>query len=139
VTASRRRHRSESFSDIVDELVEQGRGPLGEPTPWPDPLREGAWVDPEGVVWQRRGDHRTRMSAKRVRQLVRSPDVRVRLFYGPYEERDITLSERDAFWHEIGPYYEDRAERAAGDMTSYDMGEFANTIGHKLLVVQKSC
>jgi hypothetical protein len=139
VTARRRRHRSESFSDIVDEAVEPGFLQLGEPMPWPNPLREGAWVDPEGEVWQRRGDRRTRIGAKRVRQLVRSADVRVRLFYGPFEERDIALSERDAFWQEIGPYYENRVAPAPGDMTSYDVGEFADTVGNKLLIVQKSC
>jgi hypothetical protein len=124
--------RRESFSDVV-ERVQRGLKVNGRPVRWPDPLGDGTWTDEQGTVWKLRGGNATE---KRTEHLLRDPTVRVRHLYGFDEQRDSPPSDREDYWARILPYLRGRGEEP---MRDFAVGEFKNTDGQSMLIIQESC
>jgi hypothetical protein len=62
--------------------------------------------------------------------------VRVRFLYGFYEDRELTLAERDQYWSQVSPYLTGKGDEP---MTDYEVGEFKDEAGESLLIIQKTC
>ena len=105
---------------------------------WPSPIRDGEWVDAAGTRWRLRGE-RWQIPAKRVEHLLRSPEARVLLFYGPDAPTEVAPADRDALWQRIRPYLREPVVRAPGDFTDFQAGEFRDDERRSLLIIEESC
>lgn len=105
---------------------------------WPSPLRDGGWVDPDGTRWTVRGTAQT-LPSKRVEHLLRSPQVRVLLCYGPEAPTEVGVDDREALWMRVRPYLRKHVVRPRGDRTEFRTGELRDDRRRSLLVVEESC
>ena len=128
--AKRRRERSVPFSDPPHAVPERSDAL----EVWPQPVRDGVWTDADGTVWRLRHN----AGLRRITRLVRSPDVRVLLVYGPDGATAVPPGEREAFWAEVLPHLEGRP--GTGDTyTSYVAAEFRAAQRRELVIVEESC
>lgn len=105
---------------------------------WPNPIHDREWVDADGIRWRARGDAQA-ISEKRIKQLLRSPEVRVLLFYGPEPPTEIMPADRDALWLRVRPYLRTSPVRARGDHTYFAAAEFKDDQRRLLLIIDESC
>lgn len=105
---------------------------------WPSPLRDGGWVDVDGTRWTVRGTAQT-LPSKRVEHLLRSPQVRVLLCYGPEAPTEVGVDGREALWMRVRPYLRKHVVRPHGDRTEFRTGELRDDRRRSLLVVEESC
>lgn len=102
-----------------------------------NPIRDGRWADADGTTWRRRGDGAG--AVKRMERLIRAPDVRVLLVYGPDAPTEIVPADREELWQRIRPHLRGTYERGAGDMSDFQVAEFKDDRHRSLLIVQESC
>jgi hypothetical protein len=96
-------------------------------TPLPNaPIRDGEWLDAAGTRWRLRGE-RWQTPAKRVEHLLRSPEVRVLLFYGPDAPTGVGPADRDALWQRMRPYLREPVVRAPGTSRTSTPGSSRTT------------
>jgi hypothetical protein len=127
----KRRHRHPvSSSELVQHVAE----PSDEPVAWPAPVRDGVWTDTDGTVWRLRSN----AGLRRIARLVRSPDVRVLLAYGPEGVTEVPPAEREDLWATALPYLEGRPGDA-GSFTSYVVAEFRDDQRRVLVILEESC
>jgi hypothetical protein len=79
------------------------------------------------------------MPAKRVEQLLRSPEVAVLLFSGPDAPREVEPARREALWQRMRPYLRGAVVRAPGDQTDFHAGEFRDEQRRSLLIIEEFC
>ncbi len=96
--AKGRRARRSTFVELVEQVDPAQWAEAGQP--WPRPIKDGYWIDPEGVRWLVRG---TTATMTRIRQLRRDPDVRALLFYGSGAPQEIGVADRDELWGGYAP------------------------------------
>ena len=121
------------FSEVVERVEREVEVHQRQSIPWPDPIGDGVWTDERGDVWKLRGGEATE---KRAEHLLRDPSVRVRHLYGLYEQRDVPPEEREAYWARIVPYLRGQGEEAVRE---FSVGEFKNSAGTHMLIIQESC
>jgi len=127
----RRRVAGESFAEVVASLPD-AQTTEGEEIE--SPIATGSWVDPDGVMWRRRG---VATRETRVRQLLDRPDTRVVHTYAG-DVLDVDLADRPALWHRIAPYLRG-GRRVQGDHTEFVTGEFHDDGGRRLLMIEEHC
>lgn len=105
---------------------------------WPSPIYDGEWVDADGIRWHRRGEGQP-VTTKRVHQLLRSPEVRVLLFYGPDAPTEVASPDREALWQRMRPYLFRPVTLASKDHTFFNAAEFKDDRRRLLLVIEEHC
>ncbi|GAA1677617.1 hypothetical protein GCM10009745_21320 [Kribbella yunnanensis] len=100
---------------------------------YPSPIRDGLFVDRDGVSWRLRGGE---VRWRRVRRLIQDPEVDVLHVYLD-DVRAVPLSERSALLMRIAPYVEDARKRPE-DHTDFRLAEF-KAESRSLVVVEESC
>jgi hypothetical protein len=105
---------------------------------WPSPIGDGVWVDAAGTRWRLRGE-RWQTPVQRVEHLLRSPEVRVLLFYGPDAPTEVGPADRAALWQRMRPYLREPVVRAPGDFTDFHAAEFRDDGRRSLLIIEESC
>ncbi|MFC9692208.1 hypothetical protein ACFTSF_26900 [Kribbella sp. NPDC056951] len=100
---------------------------------YPSPIRDGLFVDRDGVSWRLRGGE---VRWTRMRRLIQDAEVDVLHVYLD-DIRAVTPGERSALVMRIGPYVEDARNRPE-DHTDFRLAEFKNET-RSLVVVEESC
>lgn len=100
---------------------------------YPSPIRDGLFVDQDGVSWRLRGGE---VRWTRVRRLIQDPAVEVLHVY-LHDVRTVPPSERPDLLRQITPYVEDPRKRPE-DHTDFRLAEF-KAESRSMVVVEESC
>jgi hypothetical protein len=76
---------------------------------------------------------------KRVEHLLRSPEVRTLLFYGPDAPTEVGPADREALWQRVRPYLREPSLRDPHDHTDFNVAEFKDEQRRLLLIIEESC
>ncbi len=100
---------------------------------YPSPIRDGVFVDQDGVSWRLRGGE---VRWTRVRRLIQDPAVQVLHVYLD-DVRTVPPSERSNLLRQIAPYVENPRKRPE-DHTDFQLAEF-KAESRSLVVVEETC
>jgi hypothetical protein len=105
--------------------------PDGTSLEWPRPVYDRAWTDDRGTTWSMRGPE---LDGKAARRMVRRSDVVVLHAYG----LDVAVVEgagKTALLLRVEAYLKGRAPA----FSAFELGDFRDSEGHVMLVIQESC
>jgi hypothetical protein len=122
---------SASFADLVHaSSVHDGEHVAGA---WPQPIREGQWVDDRGAHWHIRGRD-IEPTGPALRRLLKRTDLRVLHAYSA-QPREVDGREREALLERVRRF-------AAGDAPPYSafrLAEFRSEDQQVMLVIEEAC
>lgn len=105
-------------------------GPDGEQM-WPSPIRDGEWLDAEGVRWRIRGHP---IGERETRRLLKRPELRVLHVFGE-QPREVTGSDLARVLQDLATFHRGEASPYA----DFCVAEFRDEERRPLLVVEESC
>lgn len=121
---------SETFAEIVSEVSQT---PPRQVTSWSSgPIGEREWFDDAEHRWHMRGGP---LDAKRLRSILKDPELSVAHFYWG-RETTLTGAARDDLVARVLAFIEDETSLGGG---GFDLAEFRDDDGKRLLVVEESC
>jgi hypothetical protein len=124
---------SASFADLLhasDSSVHDGEHAAEA---WPQPIRDGQWVDDCGAHWHIRG-RGIEPTGPALRRLLKRTDLRVLHAYGA-QPHEVSGREREALLERVRRF-------AAGDApthSAFRLAEFRNDDRQVMLVIEEAC
>jgi hypothetical protein len=128
----RKRSEGETFAETVADL---GEPVLSRPELISSPIRDGDYLDPDGVRWRKRGGI---PKVSRVEHLFRDRQVRVLHIYLS-GTREVSAENREDFLWMIRPYLKGSRTPSPQDYSDFVAAEFKDDHQRSMLIVEESC
>jgi hypothetical protein len=122
----------ETFAKIISN---PGEPPLSGSELFSSPIREGEYLDPDGVRWRKRGGL---PKVTRVEHLIRDRQIRVLHIYLS-DVREVWAEDRDDFLSKIRPYLKGSRTFSPQDYSDFVAAEFKDDQQRSMLIVEESC
>jgi hypothetical protein len=123
---------AETFAKIV---ADQGEPDLSRSESISSPIRDGEYLEPDGVRWRKRGGI---PKVSRVEHLIRDRQVRVLHIYLS-DIREVSIEDRDEFLSKIRPYLKGRPTPSPQDYSDFVAAEFKDDQQRSMLIVEENC
>jgi hypothetical protein len=122
----------ETFAKIV---ADPGERALSRSELFSSPIREGEYLDLDGVRWRKRGGI---PKVSRVEHLMRDRQVRIVHIYLS-DVREVSAEDRDEFLSKIRPYLKGNRTPSPQDNSDFVAAEFKDDQLRSMLIVEESC
>ncbi|GIE85595.1 hypothetical protein [Actinoplanes regularis] len=128
-----RREHGPSFDDSVrDASSADGQETVIQP--WPQPIRDGRWIDGEGIHWHTRGKRGAQLSRSALRRLLKLPALQVLHVYGP-NPAEVRGPECKALLERVETYLAGQAP----PHNAFRLAEFRTSDHRAMLVIEEAC